>query len=107
VRCVEDISFTACEEIKCVEAGVHIDDEGHMLTIPVYLYDVCPCREVIVGVQVYVDGRLYAMKTQKVYTGGCRYCRKIYEKYVDDFYFLFTELCDEKISIKMLAHYLY
>ncbi|MBU3810905.1 MAG: hypothetical protein H9893_04545 [Candidatus Niameybacter stercoravium] len=107
MRCVDDISFTACEVTKCVKAGVHIDDEGHMLTVPVYLYDVCPCREVIVGVQVYVDGRLYAIKTKKVCTGGCRYCGRIHEKYVDDFCFLFAGLCDEKIDIKILAHYIY
>lgn len=64
------------------------------------------CREVIVGVRVYVGGQLYAMKTKKIFTGGRRYCRKIDEIYVDCFEFLFIDACQDDICVNMLAHYI-
>lgn len=64
------------------------------------------CREVIVGVRVYVGGQLYAMKTKKIFTGGRRYCRKIDQIYVDCFEFLFIDACQDDICVNMLAHYI-
>lgn len=107
LKSVEDIKFNACEDIKCVETDVKIEDEGHLLRISVYLNEVCPCRKIVVGVQVYVKGKLYAMRTKEVFTGGHSYCRKIYEFYVDEFCFLFTEACVDDIDIDVLAHYIY
>lgn len=101
------VSFSPCDDVKCIEAEVHIDDEGHMLVVPVYLCDVCTCRKIIVGVQVYVCGRLYAMKTKEICTGGCPCCSRICQFYVGDFNFLFTNIGTEEIDIKILAHYIY
>lgn len=106
MRLVEDIQFNACEDIKCVEADVKIEGEGHLLRVPVYLNDVCPRRKIVVGVRVYLRGKLYATKTKKVFTSGRSYCRRIREFYVDEFCFLFTDTCIEDIDIDVLAHYI-
>lgn len=106
MSCIEKIQFKACEDIKCVEAHVQVENEGKLLNVPVYIREVHPCREVIVGVRVYVDGRLYAMKTKKIFTGGRRCCGKIHEIYVDCFQFLFIDDCQKDICVDMLAHYI-
>lgn len=92
---------------KCVETEVKVEDEGYVLRVPVYLNDVCPCRKVVVGVQIYVGGKLYATKVKKVFTGDQPHCRRICEFYVDEFYFLFTDSCVGDIDIEVLAHYIY
>ena len=106
MKSIENIEFNVCEDIKCVEVDVKIENEGHLLKVPVYLDDVCPSRKIIVGVRIYVKGKLYAMKTKKVFTGGRPYCRKIREFYVDDFHFLFTDTCIDDIDVDVLAHYI-
>lgn len=106
MACIEKIQFKECEDIKCVEVNVQVENEGKLLRVPVYIRNVYPCREIIVGVRVYVEGRLYAMKTKKIFTGGRRYCRKIDEFYVGCFEFLFIDTCQENICVDTLAHYI-
>ena len=106
MNCIQEIEFKECEDVKCVGADVEVENEGKLLSVPVYLREVCPCREVIVGVIVYVAGEVYAMKTKKVFTGGRRYCGKIDEIYVGYFEFLFTDVCQNDIYVDMLAHYI-
>lgn len=106
MSCIEGIQFKECEDIKCVEANVQVENEGKLLKVPVYIRNVYPCREVIVGVRVYVGGQLYAMKTKKIFTGGRRYCRKFDEIYVDCFEFLFIDACQNDICVDILAHYI-
>lgn len=45
---MQPVIFKLCEDIKLVEQDVHLNDDGHMLVIPVYLYSVYPCRKMIV-----------------------------------------------------------
>lgn len=104
---VEDIEFDACEDIKRVETDVKVEAEGSLLRISVYLNKVHRCREIIVGVQVYVEGSLYAMKTKKVFTGDHPSRKKINEFYVGDFCFLFTDTSTDDIDVDVLAHYIY
>ena len=106
MKSIGNIEFNACEDIKYVEVDVKVENEGPLLRVPVYLNDVCPGREIIVGVQVYVRGKFYAMKTKKVFICGRPYCRKIREFYVADFNFLFTDTCRDDICIDILAHYI-
>lgn len=105
---MQPIIFEPCEESKLVEQHVKIDDTGHMLIIPVCLRSVYPCREIVVGVQIYTDDSLYAMQTRKVFTGGRSYCSKIRNFHAGDFTFLFTDSCTTTdICIKVFAHYIY
>ena len=106
MNCIQEIEFKECEDVKCVGADVEVENEGKLLSVPVYLREVCPCREVIVGVIVYVAGEVYAMKTKKVFTGGREYCKEIDEVYVDCFKFLFEDVCEEDVCVDVLAHYI-
>lgn len=73
MRETEDIIFYPCDDIKCIQADVKVEDEGYLLRVPVYLNNVCPCRNVVVAVQIFVEGKIYAMKTKEVFTGGRPY----------------------------------
>lgn len=107
MQSMDTVTFNDCDEIKSLEANVHIENEGQLLRVPVYLHNVCPCRQLIVGVCVYVNNRLYAMKTKKVFTGGRHYCPKICEFYAGDFLFLFDDCFDKQIRTRILSHYIY
>lgn len=107
MECIVDIDFKACEDTKYINIATQASDEGHLLTVPVYLYNVCPCRKIVVGVQIFVNGRLYALKTCKVFTGYSPCCRKICKFYVDEFDFLFTDEYKEDIKVEVMAHYIY
>lgn len=104
---MQPIIFEPCEDIKLVEQDVQIDNEGHMLVVPVCLRSVYPCREIVVGVQIYTDDSLYAMQTKKVFTGGRSYCSKICNFYAGDFTFLFADRYTSDICVKVFAHYIY
>ena len=103
---IQEVTFNECEDIKCVTVDVHTEDEGKLLRVPVYVRNVCPDRKIIVGVRVYIRGKLYAMKVKKIFTDHRNYCRKIRRFYVGDFEFLFTDNCDDDIYIDILAHYI-
>lgn len=103
----ESIVFDTCEDLKCVESTVRMDPEGHLLLVPVCLKHVRPNRALVVGVEVYLDKKLYALKTRKVFTGHHSCPKKIREFYAGDFHFLFTNSCNKNICIKILAHYIY
>lgn len=104
---MQPIAFKPCEESKTIVENIQVDNEGHMLTVPVYLCCVRPCREIVVGVQIYIKDRLYAMKTKKIFTGRHSHRNKIRDFYVGDFTFLFTDECTSDICVKVLAHYIY
>lgn len=104
---MQPIIFEPCEDIKLVEQDVKIDNEGHMLVVPVRLRSVYPCREIVVGVQIYTDDSLYAMQTKKVFTGGRSYCSKICNFHAGTFTFLFTDRRTSDICVKVFAHYIY
>lgn len=103
----ENVTFDTCEDLKCVESAVRLDPEGHLLLVPVYLKRVCPNRELVVGVEVYLDEKLYAIKTRKVFTGHHSCPKRIRKFYTGDFHFLLTNSCNKEICIKVLAHYIY
>ena len=103
---MREVSFSECEEIKCVKTEVKVEGNGNLLKVPILLTDVCSCRELIVGVQVFVKGKFYAMKTKKVFTGGCPKSRKICTFFAGDFYFLFTNTCNHDITINVISHYI-
>ena len=104
---MDTISFNSCEDTKSLQVDVFIEDEGHLLKVPVYLHNVRPCTELIVGVFVYVDDKFYAMKTRSLFTGGRPYCHKIYEFYAGDFFFLFTNERNKQIRAYIMSHYIY
>lgn len=104
---MQPIIFEPCEDIKLVEQYVQIDNEGHMLVVPVCLRSVYPCREIVVGVQIYTDDSLYAMQTRKVFTGGRSYCSKICNFHAGTFTFLFADRRTSDICVKVFAHYIY
>lgn len=104
---MQPVFFEPCEDIKLVEQDVQIDNEGHMLVVPVCLRSVYPCREIVVGVQIYTDDSLYAMQTKKVFTGGRSYCSKICNFHAGTLTFLFADRCTSDICVKVFAHYIY
>ena len=104
--CNDTIVFKNCEIAKSIEKQVCITDEGHLLKVPVTLCNVHPCRQVIVGVRICLNGKFYAMKTKEVFTGGREYCRRIRELFVGDFNFLFTHSCEDQVDVEVLAHYI-
>lgn len=103
---IQEVTFNECEDIKCVTVNVHTEDEGKLLRVPVYVRNVCPHRKIIVGVRVYIRGKLYAMKVRKIFTNHHDYCRKIRGIYAGDFEFLFTDNCIDDIYIDILSHYI-
>ena len=104
--CNDTIVFENCEIAKCIEKQICIADEGHLLIVPVTLCNVRPCKQVIVGVRICLNGEFYAMKTKEVFTGGREYCREIKELSVGDFNFLFTQACENEVDIDVIAHYI-
>lgn len=104
---MQPIIFEPCEVSKLVKQHVKIDGTGHMLIIPVCLRSVYPCREIVIGVQIYTDDSLYAMQTRKVFTGRRSYCNKICNFHAGNFTFLFVDGCTSDICVKVFAHYIY
>lgn len=103
---IDIVTFNACEDIKCLEKDINIEDEGSLLKVPVFLYNVCPYKKIIVGVSVYVDGKFYAIKTKKMFTGSRSYCSKTRKFYAGEFLFLFTDECNKNVRVRVLAHYI-
>ena len=104
---MQPIIFEPCEDIKLLEQDVQIGNEGHMLVVPVCLRSVYPFREMVVGVQIYINDSLYAMQTRKVFTGRRSYCNKIRNFDAGTFTFLFTDRCTSNICVKVFSHYIY
>ena len=104
--CNDTIVFENCEIAKCIEKQVCITDEGHLLIVPVTLCNVRPCKQVIVGVRICLNGEFYAMETKEVFTGGREYCREIKELSVGDFKFLFMNAYEKEVDIDVIAHYI-
>ncbi len=103
-----DISINQCEESKEVIMDVVAKDSGSTLKIPVYLYNVWPCRKMVVGVTLFINGVPYATKVKKIFTGGRRwFCHRIACIFVGDFMFLMTDNCNDEISFKVLSHYIF
>lgn len=103
----EDVIFHNCEKTKCIDVKIYIDNEGHIIKVPVYLCNVCPDRNIIVGVLVYIKNKLYAIKTKEIISSGDIAKNRNSKIYVGEFEFLFAEECKEDIQIKVLSHYIY
>jgi len=109
VGTMDTVTFNKFDDIKCLGANIYVENEGHILRVPVYLYNVRPFRELIIGVSFYIDNTFYAMKTKKIFTGGRYYCPNIREFYAGDFLFLFADDYDlnKKVHTRVLSHYIY
>ena len=106
-RPYKDISINQWEESKEVIMDVVAEDVGSSLIIPVYLYNVCPCRKMVVGVTLFINGVPYATKVKKIFTGGrIWFFHRIACIFVGDFMFLMTDNCNDEISFKILSHYI-
>ena len=109
-RPYEDISINQCAESKNVFVNVVAENTGSIIVIPVYLYNVCPCRKMVVGVTLIVNGKPYATKAKKIFTGGHRCCffaRSIGRIYAGDFEFLLTDNCNDVITYCTSSHYIF
>lgn len=106
-RPYEDIYINQCENSKDVSIDVVTDDVGSKLLIPVYLYNVYSRRKVVVGVTIFINGKPYATKVKKIFTGGRWCCHRIASLFVGNFIFLVTDNCDDEISFKILFHYIF
>ena len=103
----KEIKFDHTEDSKHLDINVATQDSGRLLKIPVYLYNVSPCRKIIVGVNVYVNQEIYAMKVKKIFICGYPFSKKIRSYFVGDFDFLLTEHCNDEISYHITSHYIF
>lgn len=101
------ITFNSCEEVKNIEVSTSVSPEGQLLNVYTYLYDVCPCRQIIIGVRIYICRNFYAMQTKKIFTGYSR-CQVIDKCYAGKFSFLFLNPCHfiDDIKVDIIAHYI-
>lgn len=96
----ESIVFDTCEDLKCVESTVRMDPEGHLLLVPVCLKHVRPNRALVVGVEVYLDKKLYALKTRKVFTGHTHAPKKYVNFMLEIFTFYSPILVTKTFALK-------
>lgn len=101
----KEIKLDHREDSKNLTINVTTQDSGRLLKIPVYLYNVSPCRKIIVGVKVYVNSKLYAIKVKKIFIPGYPFSKKIRSYFVGDFEFLLTDHCNDEIYFHITSHY--
>lgn len=104
---MESITLAPGETIKSIELSTFVEDDGQILRIPLYLWDVCACDQIIVGVFIFKDDKLYAKRIKEVYVQGPAYCAGCHEFFAGEFEFLFEESCMKDVRIKVMAHYIY
>ena len=113
----DDSVIFPCDKVKYKPVDKYdCESQGTCLVIPVTLHCVCIDSYILVIVEVIKDGRLYARKIKKIFTGNsfCNdmcYCKenRIIEKlFVGDFKFYFIGDCTPKcIRVEVSTQYIY
>lgn len=103
----KDVCFTTCDIVKneCIDTCPRC--EGGLLILHVNLKNICLNKIIVVGVLLYENKKLYALKVKKI-TTGC----SSYGKYGDfdagEFCFVFPEdqLCQRrKFEVRVISNY--
>lgn len=103
----KDITVSPCQSIEQDCIDVYPDCEGRLLVLHVNLKNICPNRIIIVGVLIYENGRLYAIKAKKVRTGSS-FHQSLENFDAGEFCFLFQEEHPYKqhtFKTKVISHY--
>lgn len=108
------VDFDPCTSVVQENMAVSLCNSGRLLSVSICLKNVCPDRSIMVGVLVCYNNRPYALKTKEVSTQPsyqccpghccCCCCNNIL---VEGFEFIFPfEACRQKLTIKVVAHYI-
>lgn len=108
------IKFDPCNFAMNQDLEVSLSDSGKLLTISICLRNVCPDKDLIVGVLIYYNGKPYALETKEINTADfcqcsccCCCCRGLEDICIDGFEFIFPpNICQQKVAVKAIVHYI-
>lgn len=101
----KDTTFAFCEICKTDELSVDLKCLGRVLRLNVTINNVCPNKNVVVGILIFEDDKLKAVKVKEVNTCGLTACSPVK---AGQFCFVFKEedLCRRRtFTVKAIAHY--
>ena len=104
----KDICFDPCETVKKEFINVSPNCNGRLLVLHVNLKNICPNKMIVVGVLIYENNKLYALKVKKIHTGDFHDC-KCRDLNAGKFYFVFKddELCKKReFKVKVMSNYI-
>lgn len=112
---IKYVDFDPCTSVVQENMNVSLCNSGRLLNVSICLQSVCPDRCMVVGVLICYNNRPYALKTKEICTErSCKCCCNCYcnccccsNILVEGFEFIFPfEACRQKITIKVVAHYI-
>ena len=101
----KDTTFGFCEVCKVDDLSVDLKCLGRVLRLNVTINNVCPNKNVVVGILIFEDNKLKAVKVKEVNTCGLTVCSPVN---AGQFCFVFKEedLCRRRtFRVKAIAHY--
>ena len=101
----KETTFGFCEICKVDDLSVDLKCLGRVLRLNVTINNVCPNKNVVVGILIFEDNKLKAVKVKEVNTCGLTVCSPVN---AGQFCFVFKEedLCRRRtFRVKAIAHY--
>nr|WP_307992570.1 hypothetical protein [uncultured Niameybacter sp.] len=101
------IKFDSCQDIVCDTIETTVDEEGCLFTVHAILRNVCCNTCMSVGVILYIDDCIYAIKLREVYTGNCKCgCCTHKNLTIPQFTFIFPKHLECCAHAEVVAHYI-